>query len=149
MKIENIYDKQLQAIEEAEMKVCIAKRNLKEAEMELDKTLALVEAELNETSQKLDEETDASYAEALYTRIFKKGTKNHSDGNNNSYIALNDLRAKSNDKIYKNAETGEIFATADDFANAVCAYYRHHYPENYEEYQGVIRKAAIDRFNRH
>ena len=48
MKIENIYDKHLQAIEEAEKKVRIAKRNLKEAEMELDETLALVESELDE-----------------------------------------------------------------------------------------------------
>ncbi len=43
MKIENIYDKHLQAIEEAEMKVRVAKRNLKEAERELDETLAFVE----------------------------------------------------------------------------------------------------------
>ena len=48
MRISNIYDKQLQAIEEAEMKVRIAKRNLKEAERELDETLALVETELTE-----------------------------------------------------------------------------------------------------
>ena len=48
MKIENIYDKHLQAIEEAEKKVRIAKRNLKEAERELDETLALVESELDE-----------------------------------------------------------------------------------------------------
>lgn len=52
MKITNIYDKQLQAIEEAEMKVRVAKRNLKEAERELDETLALVEAELNEQRSK-------------------------------------------------------------------------------------------------
>lgn len=48
MKIENIYDKHPQAIEEAEKKVRIAKRNLKEAERELDETLALVESELDE-----------------------------------------------------------------------------------------------------
>ena len=52
MKIENIYDKQLQAIEEAEMKVLIAKRRLFEAEFELDKTLALVEAELTLKEEK-------------------------------------------------------------------------------------------------
>lgn len=46
MKIANIYDKQLQAIEEAEEKVRIAKTNLLEAERELDETLELVEAEL-------------------------------------------------------------------------------------------------------
>ena len=59
MKIENIYDKQLQAIEEAEMKVRIAKRRLFEAEFELDKTLALVEAELTlkEEKQRLNELT--------------------------------------------------------------------------------------------
>lgn len=45
MKIANIYDKQLQAIEEAEEKVRIAKTNLLEAERELDETLELVEAE--------------------------------------------------------------------------------------------------------
>ena len=50
MKIENIYDKHLQAIEEAEKKVRIAKRNLKEAERELDETLELVEAELDESN---------------------------------------------------------------------------------------------------
>lgn len=44
MKIANIYGEQLQAIEEAEMKVRVAKRNLKEAERELDETLELVEA---------------------------------------------------------------------------------------------------------
>lgn len=54
MKIENIYDKHLQAIEEAEMKVRVAKRNLKEAERELDETLALVESELNEDSISTD-----------------------------------------------------------------------------------------------
>lgn len=48
MKIANIYDKQLQAIEEAEEKVRIAKTNLLEAERELDETLALVESELDE-----------------------------------------------------------------------------------------------------
>ncbi|MBR4629373.1 MAG: hypothetical protein IKO57_02860 [Treponema sp.] len=48
MKITNIYDKQLQAIEEAEMKVRVAERRLFEAERELDETLDLVEAELNE-----------------------------------------------------------------------------------------------------
>lgn len=55
MKIANIYDKQLQAIEEAEMKVRIAKRNLKEAERELDETLALVEHELDEARKPLKE----------------------------------------------------------------------------------------------
>lgn len=48
MKIANIYDKQLQAIEEAETKVRIAKHNLKEAERELDETLEFIEAKLNE-----------------------------------------------------------------------------------------------------
>lgn len=47
MEITNIYDKQLQAINEAEMKVHIAKRRLFEAERELDETLKLVETELN------------------------------------------------------------------------------------------------------
>ena len=42
MKISNIYDKQLQAINEAEMKVHIAERKLREAERELDETLTLV-----------------------------------------------------------------------------------------------------------
>ena len=41
MKDSNIYDKQLQAIEEAEEKVRVAKLNLQEAEKELDETLAL------------------------------------------------------------------------------------------------------------
>lgn len=44
MKIENIYDKQLQAIEEAEERVRVAKLDLQEAEKELDETLSLVEA---------------------------------------------------------------------------------------------------------
>ena len=57
MKIENIYDKHLQAIEEAERKVRIAKRRLFEAESNLDKTLALVESELEleESKTKLNE----------------------------------------------------------------------------------------------
>lgn len=57
MKIENIYDKHLQAIEEAEEKVRIAKTNLLEAERELDETLALVEQELKleESKTKLNE----------------------------------------------------------------------------------------------
>ena len=96
------------------------------------------ELELEETNQRLDEETDA-----LYTRIFKKGTQNHDDGNNNSYIALNNQRANSNDKIYKNSKTGESFTTA------VCNYYKKNYPKNYEQYKAIIRQAAIDRFNRH
>lgn len=44
MKIENIYDKHLQAIEEAEERVRVAKLDLQEAEKELDETLSLVEA---------------------------------------------------------------------------------------------------------
>lgn len=44
MKIENIYDKHLQAIEEAEERVRVAKLDLQEAERELDETLSLVEA---------------------------------------------------------------------------------------------------------
>lgn len=44
MKTENIYDKHLQTIEEAEERVHIAKLNLQEAEKELDETLELVEA---------------------------------------------------------------------------------------------------------
>ncbi len=97
----------------------------------------------------LNEETDASYADALYTRIFKKETAAHTDGNNNSYKALNDLRAKSKDKIYKNSETGETYTTPDDFATGVCEYYKERYPENFEQYKDTIKRAAIDRFNRH
>ncbi len=52
MKITNIYDKQLQAIEEAEMKVRVAERRLFEAERELDETLDFVETELNEQRSK-------------------------------------------------------------------------------------------------
>ena len=55
MRVTNIYDKQLQAIEKAEMKVRIAKRNLKEAERELDETLALVEHELDKARKPLKE----------------------------------------------------------------------------------------------
>ena len=44
MKIENIYDKHLQAIEEAEERIRVAKLDLQEAERELDETLSLVEA---------------------------------------------------------------------------------------------------------
>ena len=44
----NIYDEQLHKIEEAEENVRIAKARLLEAEKELDETLELVEAELNE-----------------------------------------------------------------------------------------------------
>jgi len=57
MEITNIYDKQLQAIKEAERKVRIAKRRLYEAERELDETLVLVEQELEleESKTKLNE----------------------------------------------------------------------------------------------
>ena len=57
MEITNIYDKRLQAINEAEMKVRIAKRRLFEAERELDEILVLVEEELDENNegQKLNE----------------------------------------------------------------------------------------------
>lgn len=44
MKIENIYDKHLQTIEEAEERVRVTKLDLQEAEKELDETLSLVEA---------------------------------------------------------------------------------------------------------
>jgi len=82
MKIENIYDKQLQAIEEAEMKVLIAKRRLFEAEFELDKTLALVEAELTlkEEKQRLNELTGKAVLNACVqndktkrNKLLKKG----------------------------------------------------------------------------
>lgn len=97
----------------------------------------------------INEETEASYTDALYTRVFKKSTKEHTDGNNNCYVELNSARAKLNDKIYKNSNTGENFETADDFANAVCECYRNRYPENYNENEDSIRNAAIDRFQRH
>lgn len=97
----------------------------------------------------LAEETDASYADALHSRIFNKSTTKHTDGNNNSYKALNDLRAKSKDKIYKDSETGKTYTTSDDFADGVCKYYKKRYPENFEQYKDTIRRAAIDRFNRH
>lgn len=43
-----------------------------------------------------------SYADALYSRIFKKAAQEHTDGSNNAYIALNTLRASLDDKkIYK------------------------------------------------
>lgn len=63
------------------------------------------------------------------------------------FVELDSARAKSNDKIYKDSETGETFETADDFANAVC--YRNKYPENYNENGNSIRIAVIDRFQRH
>lgn len=58
MRVENMYDKHLQAIEEAEDKVRLAKLNLQEAEAELDETLSLVEAELQLDEKLFDDEGD-------------------------------------------------------------------------------------------
>ncbi len=49
MKVSNIYDEQLAAIEEVERKVRIAKRRLREAERELDETLRLVEVDTSKS----------------------------------------------------------------------------------------------------
>lgn len=74
MKITNIYDKQLQAIEEAEEKVRIAKRNLKEAERELDETLALVEARFeNERECVIEVKEDDKWRMVGYDRDNPKG----------------------------------------------------------------------------
>ena len=97
----------------------------------------------------LNEETEKSYADALYSRIFKKAAQEHTDGNNNAYIALNTLRASLDDKKYINSESKEEFNNAKEFANAVCNYYATKYPENYKLYSIHIKNAAIDRYNRH
>lgn len=103
MKIENIYDKQLQAIEEAEMKVRVAKRNLKEAERELDETLALVEQELDEARKPLKEihiigdDKFAVEIRQFKTNIKSKNSKGKIDADIANNLAKDAKKAK--DKV--------------------------------------------------
>lgn len=93
MKIANIYDKQLQAIEEAEEKVRIAKENLFEAEKELDETLDLVETELGlkedkETLNEIKIIKDGNFAVEIRdfkSDVKKNGTKSHLSTNKNNF----------------------------------------------------------------
>lgn len=79
MKIANIYDKQLQAIEEAEMRVRIAKHNLKEAEKELDETLALTETFL------IDDGTFAIEVKEFNAKAKKQGIEMKLSNNENNF----------------------------------------------------------------
>lgn len=80
MKIANIYDKQLQAIEEAEEKVRIAKTNLLEAERELDETLELVEAELKLNEDSISTNTYVIKVFTGKTNKYRWATRLEDDG---------------------------------------------------------------------
>lgn len=93
MKIENIYDKHLQAIEEAEERVRVAKLDLQEAEKELDETLSLVEAELDEEKNTyplneiklIRDGTFAVEIKDFKPNVKKSGTKTHLSTNTNNF----------------------------------------------------------------
>lgn len=80
MKIANIYDKQLQVIEEAEEKVRIAKTNLLEAEKELDETLELVEAELKLNEDSISTNTYGIKVFTGKTNKYRWATRLEDDG---------------------------------------------------------------------
>ena len=107
MEITNIYDKQLQAIEEAEKKVRIAKRNLKEAERELDETLALVETFL------IDDGTFAIEVKEFNAKAKKQGIEMKLSNNENNFtwslIGENGKIDNREPKEFENKKEAEKF----------------------------------------
>lgn len=107
MKVTDIYDKQLQAIKEAEKKVRIAKRNLKEAERELDETLALVETFLIEDGK------FAIEVKEFNARAKKQGIEMKLSNNENNFTwSLIDKNGKvdnAHPKQFENKKEAEKF----------------------------------------
>lgn len=107
MEITNIYDKHLQAIEEAEMKVRVAKRNLKEAERELDETLALVETFL------IDDGTFAIEVKEFNAKAKKQGIEMKLSNNENNFtwslIGENGKIDNREPKEFENKKEAEKF----------------------------------------
>ena len=91
MKIENIYDKHLQAIEEAEERVRVAKLDLQEAERELDETLSLVEAFLIGENGKIDNREPKEFENKKEAERFIKEKKLRSDYKDVRVVSAKDI----------------------------------------------------------
>lgn len=108
MKIENIYDKHLQAIEEAEERVRVAKLDLQEAERELDETLSLVEAFL------IDDEKFAIEVKEFNELAKQQGVASQYNANNEnnftwSLIGENGKIDNREPKEFENKKEAEKF----------------------------------------